>query len=185
MPSRGPYLRNGWITCEIADMKRKGRHLAAESAVSKPEAVENRQRAVLVEMRALVEFTQRVKRDLGLGAESVSIRLVNDAEMARLNETYRNKRGTTDVLSFPAEERRRPSNLLRQLKKIGDAQLGDIAISPVVAKRNAKLFGRRLTEEIQILILHGVLHLLGYDHETDRGEMEQVEMRLRRRLGIT
>lgn len=178
-------MRNGWITCEIADMKRKGRHLAAESAVSKPEAVENRQRAVLVEMRALVEFTQRVKRDLGLGAESVSIRLVNDAEMARLNETYRNKRGTTDVLSFPAEERRRPSNLLRQLKKIGDAQLGDIAISPVVAKRNAKLCGRRLTEEIQILILHGVLHLLGYDHETDRGEMEQVEMRLRRRLGIT
>jgi len=135
-------------------------------------------------MRALVEFTQRVRRDLGIGAESLAIRLVNDAEMARLNRTFRNRRETTDVLSFPAKERRRPSNLLRQLKKVRDAQLGDIAISPVVAKRNAKLFGRRVTEEIEILILHGVLHLLGYDHETDRGEMEQLEMRLRRRLGI-
>ena len=122
--------------------------------------------------------------DFGLGPESVSIRLVNDAEMARLNETYRHKKGTTDVLSFPAEERRRPGNLRHQLKKVRDAQLGDIAISPVAAKRNAREYGRTLTEEIQILILHGVLHLLGYDHEADRGEMERLEMRLRRRLGI-
>jgi probable rRNA maturation factor len=104
--------------------------------------------------------------------------------MARLNETYRDKKGPTDVLSFPAEERRRPSNLRRRLKKVRDAQLGDIALSPVMAKRNAKQYGRTFTEELQILILHGILHLLGYDHETDRGEMEQVELRLRRRLGI-
>ena len=62
--------------------------------------------------------------------------------------------------------------------------LGDIAISPVVACQNAKRFGRTMTEEICILMLHGVLHLLGYDHETDRGEMERVEARLRRRLGL-
>ena len=164
-------------------MKRIRRYPASGKAASDVEGIENRQRAVRVEMRALVAFTNRVKLELGLGQESVAIRLVNNAEMARLNETYRNKKGTTDVLSFPAEERRRPSNL-RRLKKVRDVQLGDIAISPVVARRNAKRYRRKLTEEIQVLILHGILHLLGYDHETDRGEMEQVESRLRRRLGI-
>jgi probable rRNA maturation factor len=153
-------------------------------AASDVEGIENRQRAVRMEMRALVAFTNRVKSDLGLGSGSVAIRLINDREMARLNEAYRNKKGATDVLSFPAEERRHPSDLRRALKKVRDAQLGDIAISPVVARRNAKRYRRKLTEEIQILILHGILHLLGYDHETDRGEMEQVELRLRRRLGI-
>ena len=62
--------------------------------------------------------------------------------------------------------------------------LGDIAISPVVARRNACSLGRSLSGEIHVLILHGVLHLLGYDHETDRGEMDRVEGRLRRRLGL-
>ncbi len=93
-----------------------------------------------MEMRALVAFTNRVKSDLGLGQGSVAIRLINDREMARLNETYRDKKGATDVLSFPAEERRHPSDLRRALKKVRDAQLGDIAISPVVARRNAKRY---------------------------------------------
>ncbi len=106
-----------------------------------------------MEMRALLAFTNRAKLDLGLGQESVAIRLINDREMARLNETYRNKKGTTDVLSFPAEERGRPRDLGQRLKKVRDAQLGDIAISPVVARRNAKRYRRKLTEEIQILIL--------------------------------
>jgi rRNA maturation RNase YbeY len=165
-------------------MRRTGRYPASGIAASDVEGIENRQRAVRVEMRALVTFTNRVKSDLGLGQASVAICLISDKQMARLNEAYRHKKGTTDVLSFPAEERRRPRNLWPGLKKVRDAQLGDIAISPVVAKRNAKQYGRKLTEEIQILILHGILHLLGYDHETDRGEMEQVELRLRRRLGI-
>ena len=165
-------------------MKRTRRYPASGIAASDVEGIENCQRAVHVEMRALVAFTNRVKSDLGLGQGSVAIHLINDREMARLNETYRNKKGATDVLSFPAEERRHPSDLRRALKKVRDAQLGDIAISPVVARRNAKRYRRKLTEEVQILILHGILHLLGYDHETDRGEMEQVELRLRRRLGI-
>ena len=165
-------------------MKRTGRYLAPGPAASDVPAIENRQKAVRVEMRALLEFTNRVKLHVGLAPYSVAIRLINDREMARLNETYRHKKGTTDVLSFPSEERRRPSNLRQALKKVRDAQLGDIAISPVVAKRNAKRYGRKLTEEIQILILHGILHLLGYDHETDRGQMDLVELRLRRRLGI-
>ena len=104
--------------------------------------------------------------------------------MARLNGMYRNKKGTTDVLSFPAATRRTPQNLKLRVKWVQGTPLGDIAISPVVAKRNAKTYKRALPEELQILILHGVLHLLGYDHETDHGEMNRMEMRLRRRLGI-
>ncbi len=165
-------------------MRRTGRRSAAGAEAKDAHAIENRQHAVRVEMRALLDFVRFVKAKLRLRPESVAIRLVNDAEMARLNQTYRDRKGTTDVLSFPAEVRRSPGSLRGQLKKIGDARLGDIAISPVVAKRNGKLYGRTLTGEIQILILHGILHLLGYDHETDRGEMEQVETRLRRRLGI-
>jgi len=62
--------------------------------------------------------------------------------------------------------------------------LGDIAISPETARRNARRFNRTLPDELRILILHGVLHLLGYDHETDRGEMLRLERRLRRELGL-
>jgi rRNA maturation RNase YbeY len=165
-------------------MKRTGRHLASGISASDVPAIQNRQKAVLVEMRALLEFTNRVTLHLGLAHHSVAIHLINDRQMARLNETYRRKKGSTDVLSFPSEVRRRPGSLPQALKKVRDAQLGDIAISPVVAKRNAKRYGRNLTGELQILILHGILHLLGYDHETDRGQMDQVESRLRRRLGI-
>jgi len=112
----------------------------------------------------------------------VAVCLLRDGEMARLNETYRKKKGATDVLSFPARARRKPVALGKRNAREGF--LGDIAISPVVAKRNAREFGRTISEELQILILHGVLHLMGYDHETDRGEMERLEMRLRRRLGL-
>ncbi len=62
--------------------------------------------------------------------------------------------------------------------------LGDIAISPATARRYAKKHGRELSSELRVLILHGVLHLLGYDHETDRGEMDRIERKLRKRLGL-
>src|SRR5277367_6803975 len=147
-------------------------------------AIENRQKSVRVKMRALQRFLANVIQELGLEKESVAVCLISDAEMTRLNGQYRNKRRTTDVLSFPAEERRRPSSLRSGIRKLRGSFLGDIAISPVVAQRNARTFGRRFEDELRILTLHGVLHLLGYDHETDRGEMSRVEKRLRRRLGI-
>jgi rRNA maturation RNase YbeY len=67
----------------------------------------------------------------------------------------------------------------------GGAYLGDVAIAPAVARRNARLSGRSLDGEMKVLILHGVLHLLGYDHETDHGQMERRERRLRRHLGMS
>jgi probable rRNA maturation factor len=148
-------------------------------------AIENRQKSVRVAIRPLGHFLQKVFGELGLAEDCVAIRLINDRQMARLNHQYRNKPRTTDVLSFPAEERHCPSNLQTRLRKLRGSFLGDIAISPVVARRNARTYRRHLDHEFRILILHGVLHLLGYDHETDRGEMNRVETRLRRRLGIT
>jgi probable rRNA maturation factor len=148
------------------------------------QAIENCQKSVRVAIQPLHQFLNKVVGELGLGEDCVAIRLINDREMARLNRQYRNKPRTTDVLSFPAEERRRPANLQTRVGKLRGSFLGDIAISPVVARRNARSYGRPVDEELRILVLHGVLHLLGYDHENDRGEMDRIEMRLRRRLGI-
>ena len=147
-------------------------------------AIENHQRGKRVALSGLEEFLEKVRKEIGLGPECVAVRLIGDAEMARLNETYRKKKGTTDVLSFPAVKTGKAGGLARQVKRSAGKYLGDIAIAPAVARRNARTLGRSLPDELRVLILHGVLHLLGYDHETDRGEMERIEMRLRRRLGI-
>ena len=147
--------------------------------------IENRQRVVRVAVGPLEEFLKNVEGEIGLGPECVAVRLISDAEMARLNETYRKKKGPTDVLSFPVSaDSAKPGTLRQQVRKARGKFLGDIAISPKVARRNAKSLGRQLPKELKVLILHGVLHLLGYDHETDRGEMERIEGRLRRKLGI-
>jgi probable rRNA maturation factor len=132
-----------------------------------------------------------VRKELDVGEGDVTVCLVSDAEIARMNEAYRKKKGATDVLSFPAVERRAPVSLRRMRKRSasrnepGGHFLGDIAISPTTARRNAKQLGRTLSGELKILILHGVLHLLGYDHERDVGQMDRLEQRLRRRLGLT
>jgi len=146
--------------------------------------IENRERVVLVRVKPLKEFLKKVRRKIGLGPECVAVRLIGAREMARLNETYRKKKGPTDVLSFPMEVPGKPGTLARQVRWAKGKFLGDIAIAPAVARRNAKSLGRTLPEELEVLILHGVLHLLGYDHELDQGEMERIEMRLRRRMGI-
>ena len=164
-------------------MRRKPRDPAGPGRTSG--AIENHQRGVRVPLPPLETFLQRAKKELGLRGDSVAVRLIHDAEMKRLNATFRGKKKSTDVLSFPAEDQRgKPGSLAQQVRNARSKFLGDIAISPKVARRNASSLGRTLPQELQVLILHGLLHLLGYDHETDRGEMERIEMRLRRRLGI-
>jgi probable rRNA maturation factor len=145
----------------------------------------NRQRGVRLARPPLESFLRRMKNELGLEEEDLTVCLVSDAEIARMNETFRKKKGPTDVLSFPMVVRRRPVGLRAgsKVKKAGE-YLGDIAISPATARRYAKKNGRKLSNELQVLILHGVLHLLGYDHETDRGAMDRVERKLRIRLGL-
>ena len=145
----------------------------------------NRQRAVRVSRRPLETFLRRVQKQLGLGEASATICLVSDAEIARMNKTYRKKTGPTDVLSFPAIAKRARGSLRAASKKKKEGEfLGDVAIAPATARRYAKKNRRTLASELRVLILHGVLHLMGYDHETDRGEMDRVEQKLRKRFGL-
>ena len=160
----------------------------------------NRQRRIPVAVAPLEAFLARLCARLELPEDAVAVCLAGDAAMARWNETYRGKSGTTDVLSFPANgnsrKLMRPARQMklrasqsRQAQSLSSKSpasfyLGDIAVSPETARRNGRRFHRTLPEELRILILHGVLHLLGYDHETDRGQMERLERRLRRELGL-
>jgi probable rRNA maturation factor len=152
----------------------------------------NRQTRVPIAAAELDRFLARVHRMLHLPRSAATVCLVSEAEIAKWNRAYRGKSKPTDVLSFPADAS--PSrNGFRRGKGIrhngpraasDGFYLGDIAIAPAVARRNARRFGRSLSNELRVLILHGVLHLMGYDHETDAGQMERLELRLRRRLVI-
>jgi probable rRNA maturation factor len=106
---------------------------------------------------------------------SLGIAIVTDWRMQRLNSQYRNKDQATDVLSFPSTAKRgRPV----------DGFWGDIAIAAGVAARQARAEGHPLSTELRVLALHGLLHLLGYDHRVDKGLMGRVEERLRKRGGL-
>jgi len=115
-----------------------------------------------------------IRRLLGRAARSLKVRgelalvFAGDGLLRRLNREYRFKDKPTDVLSFEGPDR--------------DEGLGDVVISVETARTNAQRFGRSLDRELEILALHGFLHVLGYDHETDDGEMEALEKRLRRSL---
>jgi probable rRNA maturation factor len=111
-----------------------------------------------------------------LNSEGVTVAFVSDRAMRELNWLWRHKRGTTDVLSFPAEQ--------DEFEKTEGTRLGDIVISVEQAARQAKENRLTFDQEIAQLILHGLLHLCGYDHEIDKGEMNRLELRIRRKLQI-
>jgi probable rRNA maturation factor len=124
---------------------------------------------------------------------AVAIALVTDAQMRQLNRTFRGIDAATDVLSFPAGDRREATGRGRSPRHglwpvarslFAVKHLGDLAIAVGVARRQARAEGHSLQAELKILALHGLLHLLGYDHERDRGAMRRVEDRLRRRAGL-
>lgn len=158
------------------------------SSVRGERVLVNRQRAVTVRPRPLTAFLARACQLVLPRAASLAVCLVSDAEIARLNRAYRGKNGPTDVLSFPADGARgigrRGENGGPAGRTAREFHLGDIAISPAAARRNARTMGRPVDQELRVLILHGLLHLAGYDHERDQGQMERYERRLRRRLGI-
>ena len=123
-----------------------------------------------VSAATLGRFAGRAQRAAGLRGR-VSILVTSSAELRRLNRRYRRKNKPTDVLSFPAA---------------GNGVAGDIAISAELAARSARRFGHSAAAEVKILILHGLLHLAGLDHDhpRDRGRMSRREEKLRRRLGL-
>jgi probable rRNA maturation factor len=135
---------------------RKRRHLTVE--VVAPGAVR---------APGLARWLEAVAPARARGA--VTVALVPDRRIQALNRRFRHKDRPTDVLSFPAEER---------------DHLGDVVIALGVAGRQAIAAGHPIGTELRILALHGLLHLLGYDHEHDDGRMERVERRLRRRGGL-
>lgn len=148
--------------------------------------VVNRQRRVQVDVKALEAFVARAQRALGLSEHEVTVCLVSDAAIARMNRVFRHKLGPTDVLSFPVNGiRPRQASAGKKRAENGVFYLGDLAISPQTAQRNARRSARALPQELRILILHGMLHLAGHDHERDHGEMDRLESRLRRRLGLS
>jgi probable rRNA maturation factor len=120
---------------------------------------------------ALCRFVARAQRSVGVRG-SVDVLLAGNSDLRALNRRFRGKNQPTDVLSFPAGESPR------------NGFAGDIAISVDIAKQNAKRLGHATAEEIKILCLHGLLHLAGFDHESDQGQMARKERRLRRSLGL-
>ena len=123
----------------------------------------------------LTRFLKRVSRAVGLDGE-VDVLLASDAELRRLNREFRSKNKATDVLSFPAE----PMPGL----PAGRHHAGDLAISVDTAARQAEEHGHALATEVRVLLLHGLLHLAGMDHESDAGEMRDREAELRAQLRL-
>jgi len=127
----------------------------------------NRQRRRRVDAKGLRRLLGAAAALLGVSGE-LALVLAGDRLLRRLNRDYRGQDRPTDVLSFPGEG--------------GLLELGDVVISVETAERNARGLGRTLKQELSVLALHGLLHVLGHDHETDDGTMDRLERRLRRRL---
>ena len=131
--------------------------------------VQLRKRARGLVADEMEQFMVRARKAVGLKG-GASLVVTSNAEIRRMNRWFRGKDKATDVLSFGAEGI--------------EGYSGDIAVSLDVAAENARRFGHSVGEEVRILALHGLLHLAGYDHETDRGEMSRREKQLRAALGL-
>ncbi len=117
---------------------------------------------------ALSRFAVRAKKATGLHGE-VTVLVTGNREVQKLNREFRGKNKPTDVISFPSN---------------ADGITGDIAISADIARASARELGHGTLPELKVLILHGMLHLAGFDHEVDNGQMARKEIRLRRELGL-
>lgn len=124
--------------------------------------------------RADLQRFARVLGDSVADGRGFECLVTDDTELQRLNRDFRGKDYATDVLSFPACGERTPA----------PASLGSIAISVERAREQARRFGHSVEQELRILMLHGLLHLLGFDHESDRGEMARTEADWRQRLAL-
>jgi probable rRNA maturation factor len=136
----------------------------------------NRQRTHKIDGKVWRAFSERALAATAAIDRTATIVFVSDAVIKKLNRQFRGQNHATDVLSFPTEAERFESE--------NQSSLGEIVISAERAAVQAKQNGLTFDNEVQQLILHGLLHLCGYDHETDKGEMNRLELKLRRKLKI-
>lgn len=136
-----------------------------------------RRRPATLDRSVLDRFAISLRERVARGREFHCL-ITGDAELQRLNREFRGKDSPTDVLSFPVERNH------NQKSAPPSSYLGDIALSLGRARAQAREFGHSAEDEVRILMLHGVLHLTGLDHESDSGEMRRSELRWRKRLGL-
>jgi probable rRNA maturation factor len=120
-------------------------------------------------IREIAEFARKVLRALEVEPDDLAVAFVDDESMRELNRKFRRQNKTTDVLTFPGDDA---------------SHLGDIVISLEQARRQAAEQKHSLALEVRYLLLHGILHALGHDHETDGGEMNALELRVRAKVGL-
>jgi len=134
-----------------------------------PDWFVNRQRSVPFDQGEIVRFAADLRRRLAGGRE-FAVCIASDDTVRRANRQFRGRGATTDVLSFPDDE---------------GFRLGDLLLSAPRAREQAQRLGHSIENELKILLLHGLLHLIGHDHEQDQGEMRRVERQWRRRLHLS
>jgi probable rRNA maturation factor len=139
-----------------------------------PRVVIFRKRIAGLSSSTLERFILRARRAVPL-RDPVNVLVTSSAELRTLNRQFRGMDKATDVLSFPSAD---------EVMGEGKASAGDVAISADIARENARGLGHSIADEIKILALHGILHLAGFDHEHDDGEMAREETRLRRQLKL-
>jgi probable rRNA maturation factor len=136
----------------------------------------NRQRRRKINAKEWRAFGEDALGAIQTNKTDVTIAFVSDEAIRKLNRQFRGKNYPTDVLSFPSAA--------EAFETENRSHLGEVVISTQRATAQAKENGLSFSTEIRQLILHGMLHLCGYDHETDKGEMNRLELRLRKKLGI-
>ena len=136
----------------------------------------NRQHEHSISVSHLKRFASRLLQHLSIPDREFSLLLTNDCTIRRFNRDFRSKDNPTDILSFPLGRQR------RVVPDFSSCYLGDIIISVEKAQQQALERKHSLLHEIKLLMIHGLLHLLGYDHERDQGQMRRKELKIRREL---
>ena len=165
---------------KIKSLSKKSNSTSVEVNIDQPDGIVevfNRQRLHKIERSSLTSLAQAVLKKINRSECSATITFIRDREMQRLNFDYRGIDKPTDVLSFAYQE-----DLSDNDPHHNPVEIGDCVISVETAVRYAQEQNISLAMEINWLVIHGILHLAGYDHETDNGEMRRLEKRLRKEL---
>ena len=165
---------------KIKSLSKKSNSTSVEVNIDQPDGIVevfNRQRLHKIERSSLTSLAQAVLKKINRSECSATITFIRDREMQRLNFDYRGIDKPTDVLSFAYQE-----DLSDNDPNHNPVEIGDCVISVETAVRYAQEQNISLAMEINWLVIHGILHLAGYDHETDNGEMRRLEKRLRKEL---